>query len=41
MIAESIKLVLRFRAGVEHARIDRIALYPRPVSTAGAPTRSR
>ncbi|MEO8347049.1 MAG: hypothetical protein ABI607_15275 [Betaproteobacteria bacterium] len=28
-IAESFKVVLRFRAGTNHARIERIALYPR------------
>ena len=35
-IAESMQIVLQFRAGTDHARIDRIALYPRanPVSEA-------
>lgn len=41
VIAESVKVVLRFRAGVERARIDRIALYPRPAATTLARTRSR
>jgi hypothetical protein len=36
-IAESLKIVLKFRGGTDHARIDRIALYPRagPVPGAG------
>jgi Bacterial Ig domain len=28
-IAESLQIVLKFRAGVDHARVERIALYPR------------
>jgi len=38
-IAESLKIVLQFRAGVDRARIDRIALYPRAGATVGARTR--
>jgi Bacterial Ig domain len=29
VIAESVQIVLRFRDGTDHARVDRIALYPR------------
>ena len=36
VIAESMRVVLRFRAGTEHARIDRIALYPRADAFADA-----
>ncbi len=38
VIAESLKVVLRFRVGTDRARIDRIALYPRagPVTTTRA-----
>lgn len=35
-IAESLKVVLRFREGVEQARIERIALYPRAYALAKA-----
>ncbi len=35
-IAESMKVVLRFRAGTDHARIDRIALYPHAGTVAAA-----
>jgi hypothetical protein len=38
-MAESLKVVLRFRAGTDHARIDRIALYPRAGSASGSPLR--
>lgn len=38
-IAESFKVVLKFRAGIEQARVDRIALYPR--SNAAADARNR
>ena len=36
VIAESMRIVLRFRAGADHARVDRIALYPRAGAVAGA-----
>jgi len=38
-IAESFKVVLKFRAGTMQARIDRIALYPRADVVAGARNR--
>jgi hypothetical protein len=40
-IAESFKIVLRFRPGTDHARIDRIALYPRVGTTPESPSRPR
>lgn len=36
VIAESMRIVLRFRAGTDHARVDRIALYPRAGTVADA-----
>ena len=38
-IAESLKVVLRFKSGTDHARIDRIGLYPRAGPAAGAGVR--
>jgi hypothetical protein len=38
-IAESFKVVMKFRAGIETARIDRIVLYPRATAVAGARNR--
>jgi hypothetical protein len=38
-IAESLKVVLKFRGGTDHARIDRIALYPRAGPAPGAGVR--
>ena len=40
-ITESLKIVLEFRAGVDRARIDRIALYPRAGDASGARIRPR
>jgi hypothetical protein len=40
-IAESLRIVLRFRPGVDHARIERIALYPRAGAVMEEQVRSR
>jgi len=40
-IAESFKVVMKFRAGIDQARVERIALYPRADAATDARNRRR